>query len=152
MLKHEEIKMKGAFSSKMSMFVPFVLLVATGCLPMQDRLAVAPGASRLVVAAERGDIEEVRSLLAQGVEAHEKDWALMRAASRGPRGRTEIVELLLERGADVNAQAPIVYPGVGVLPLPPIGGETALMGAALGGYRNSQGPAGSRGEGKHEKC
>lgn len=132
--------MKGAFSFKMWMLLPLVLLVAAGCQAMRGRLTVPPGNSRLVAAAEGGDLEEVKRLLVRGMDANEKDWALIKAASRAPHGRTEIVELLLETGANANAQTPIddpgslVLPGFGLVVVAAIGGETALMGAAQGGY------------------
>jgi ankyrin repeat protein len=72
----------------------------------------------LIAAADRGDLETVRKILDSGVKPDEiKDkygqTALMRAAARG---HVEIMRLLIDRGADVNAQSD--------------GNQTALLNAA----------------------
>jgi ankyrin repeat protein len=57
--------------------------------------------SHLFVAAEHGDANKVRELLAAGADVHAAtDYALRWAASRGHR---ETVEILLAAGADVHA-------------------------------------------------
>ncbi|NEO22997.1 MAG: ankyrin repeat domain-containing protein [Moorea sp. SIO4G2] len=58
----------------------------------------------LLQASKDGDLEVVKSLVAQGADVNVKDkenaTALMRSVSRNYR---EIVEFLIEKGADVNA-------------------------------------------------
>jgi hypothetical protein len=64
-----------------------LLILLSGCV------------SDLVRAAKDGDMTAVRSLLDQGAEQSDKSEALVKAAIYG---RTEIVRLLLEKGADVD--------------------------------------------------
>ncbi|NEP50476.1 MAG: ankyrin repeat domain-containing protein [Moorea sp. SIO3C2] len=58
----------------------------------------------LLQASKDGDLEAVKSLVAQGADVNVKDkenaTPLMRSVSRNYR---EIVEFLIEKGADVNA-------------------------------------------------
>lgn len=60
---------------------------------------------RLVRAAALGDMKEVKSLLADGVDCNARNYgcrsALMKASSNG---RYQLVEFLLSEGADVNAK------------------------------------------------
>ena len=62
------------------------------------------GRTRLIQAAEAGDMAEVQRLLRRGAEVDARDdcrWtAMMKAAGNG---HSAIVRLLLEHGADVNA-------------------------------------------------
>lgn len=60
---------------------------------------------KLLQAAKEGDIEAVKSLVAQGADVNVKDkenaTALMRSVSRDHR---EVVNFLIVKGADVNAK------------------------------------------------
>lgn len=80
--------------------------------PNKDSLGLMP----LFLAAENGDVETVKALLAAGADVHAKlhavdqdlraregDTALIAAAS--PTGKGEVVKALLAAGADVNARA-----------------------------------------------
>lgn len=62
-------------------------------------------ADKLIEASKSGDIEKVKSLLAEGADVHviDKDGvtALMHASENG---HAEVIELLLNKGADVNAK------------------------------------------------
>lgn len=82
---------------------------------------------QLIIAARKNDITKVRELIKKGanINATEKvigegQTALFHAASYG---HTEIVKLLIQSGADVNAR--------------PSGRSTALMMAAWAGYTNT---------------
>ncbi|MBW8056904.1 MAG: ankyrin repeat domain-containing protein [candidate division NC10 bacterium] len=83
-------------------------------------LLTKEGATDLIVAADRGDIEKVKALLAHGADVNARTdqgrAALMFAAIAG---HTEVARLLLAHGADVNAKG--------------IWGETALWCAAAFG-------------------
>jgi len=81
------------------------LVVVLGvCLGCEKPPAPPPQTPKLHDAAKAGEIETVRSLLAQGADVHAKDQygatALHEAAAHG---RKDVVELLLSKGADVNA-------------------------------------------------
>jgi len=96
-------------------------------LPVVQPLVAQPGrdeerVSTLTDAAKKGDLDQVKLLLAQGADpnARTKDgFPLMFAAEQGS---LDMVTLLLERGAEVNAVAG------------KDGGITALMFAAGGGH------------------
>lgn len=64
------------------------------------------GATPLILASQKGNLEKVKELIANGAGINEtdrnKNTALIIAASR--RGRLEIVKYLVSKGADVNAK------------------------------------------------
>ncbi|MBI5237044.1 MAG: ankyrin repeat domain-containing protein [Deltaproteobacteria bacterium] len=70
-------------------------------LPAMLILLVSCAPPPLYKAAHRGDIKEVESLLAQKADMEDKNWALRTAAWEG---HAEIVRILLDNGADVNAE------------------------------------------------
>ena len=89
----------------------------------------------LLKAAQAGDLAAVRELLDKGVEADSADlqgWTALMAASA--TGRPDIVRLLLDKGAKVNARGkgfPITLSANGSnIP----SGTTALMVASYSGY------------------
>ncbi len=92
------MKMKGNLISLISViFILFVGMAMTGC-----------AVSQLYRAAGRGDIKEVEALLNKGVDVNVKggggllnDSSALFVASQ--MGHTDIVKLLLDRGANVNA-------------------------------------------------
>ncbi len=94
-----------------------------------ESLLLAAGAregeqeARLLVAAERGDLAEVRALLDAGAHVNARrsgdDSALILAAAGAGPGALAVVSELLGRGADVRARGR--------------GGRTALIAAAAGG-------------------
>ncbi len=89
----------------------------------------AKAATPLCEAAGKGDIEQVRSLLAQGADVNTRDYRLytngmtpLQCAALN--GHKEVVELLLAKGADVNAESQ--------------GGYTALLFTIMGGSPNGK--------------
>jgi ankyrin repeat protein len=74
----------------------------------------AAGESPLMLAAIAGDIEACRQLIARGAQVRKAGWAPIHYAASGPE--TGVVRLLLDRGAEIDAEAP--------------NGMTALMLAA----------------------
>src|SRR5688572_14109863 len=92
-------------------------------------------ASPLLAAARSGSVPSVRLLLARGVdvnaaETYQKTTALMWASAEG---HIEVVDLLIEAGADVNRQAHITSLTDRNNADHPTGGFTALMFAARAG-------------------
>jgi uncharacterized protein len=77
----------------------------------------AAGESALMLAAIVGDLESTERLLARGARPNGPGWTPLHYAASGPN--TRLVELLLSRGAELEAQAP--------------NGSTALMMAAQTG-------------------
>ncbi|MCK9283496.1 MAG: ankyrin repeat domain-containing protein [Rhodocyclaceae bacterium] len=76
------------------------------------------GDDALMLAAYRGDLENVKKLVAAGADVHPAGWTpLLYAAFQG---KAAVVRYLLENGAQVDAPAP--------------NGQTALMLATLGNY------------------
>ena len=82
------------------------------------------GRTPLIVAAEQGDAERVRELLARGARVEAEDdcqWtALMRAASNG---HLDLVQRFIDEGASIDHQGKI--------------GFTALMAAAMNGHHET---------------
>lgn len=72
------------------------------------------GESALMLVVIRGDIDLARRLLERGAKVNQPGWAPLHYAASGPEVR--LVELLLDRGADIDAGSP--------------NGSTALMMAA----------------------
>lgn len=64
----------------------------------------AAGESALMLAALRGDIDWCRRLLDRGARVQIPGWSPIHYAATGPNA--EVVNLLLERGADANATSP----------------------------------------------
>lgn len=64
----------------------------------------AAGESALMLAAIAGDEDACRKLLARGANVEQPGWTAMHYAASGPS--TEIVRLLLSKGASVDPQAP----------------------------------------------
>lgn len=79
------------------------------------------GESALMLVAMKGELELARRLLARGAALNLPGWAPLHYAASGPG--TKVVELLIERGADVNAGSP--------------NGSTPLMMAARYGSEDS---------------
>ena len=75
------------------------------------------GESALMLAAIAGDLDACRQLLERGALVRKPGWAPIHYAASGPE--TRIVRLLLDRGAEIDAEAP--------------NGTTALMLAAQAG-------------------
>ena len=73
----------------------------------------ASGMTALQKAVHKGDIKKVRELLDKGADVNQWDYgtALMTAAGEN---RLEIAKLLIERGADLNAQANVGYSALGL--------------------------------------
>jgi len=78
-------------------------------------------AGELHDAAERGDVNRVKQLLNAGVDVNAKnnDYGSTALIVTSTVGHTEVVKILLEKGADVNSENKY--------------GDTALMGAAAAG-------------------
>jgi uncharacterized protein len=69
--------------------------------PVRAQGAVPP----LVAAAERGDVQQIRRLLAEGAAIHQADARGRQAVLAATQGGHEAAaRLLIEQGADVNAQ------------------------------------------------
>lgn len=62
------------------------------------------GETPLMMAALRGQTEWVQKLLARGAQLHREGWSPVLYAASGPEAKA--LELLLERGAPVNARSP----------------------------------------------
>ena len=95
------------------------------------------GETPLMATARAGSVPGVRALLEQQVDVNatenlQKTTALMRAAAEG---HTDIVDLLLKAGADVNKQAHVTSLATRTINSDhPTGGFTALMWAARNGH------------------
>jgi uncharacterized protein len=79
------------------------------------------GETALMLAALKGRLDTARRLLERGAVAHQAGWNALHYAASGPN--PQIVTLLLERGAPVDARSP--------------NGSTALMMAARYGSEQS---------------
>jgi hypothetical protein len=82
--------------------------------------SAGPNRVELVAAAEHGEIATVRTLLAQGVNIESKEDGFTTLMMAAATNHADIVTLLLEKGAKINAKGP--------------DGETALGGAVVEGY------------------
>lgn len=80
--------------------------LAAGLLVLGVAL-VASGCSQLIDAAHRGDVQAVRTLLDQGVKPDEKGprYAPTSLGIAASRGDLPMMELLLDRGADIGAKS-----------------------------------------------
>jgi ankyrin repeat protein/beta-lactamase regulating signal transducer with metallopeptidase domain len=99
----------------------FVLLIAVLTVPtalvLTARAETKGGVSPLHQAAAKGDIEQVRSLISKGVDVNETDQTGQTALHLAARhGHKAVVELLLDRDADVHAQRKR-WPQLGATPL-----------------------------------
>lgn len=83
----------------------------------------AAGESALMLAAIRGDLAWCERLLERGGRVNQPGWTPLHYAASGPNPK--VVELLLARGADIDAQSP--------------NGSTPLMMAARYGSEDSVG-------------
>lgn len=81
----------------------------------------AAGESALMMVALKGDVAGARLLLAHGAALHQTGWSAIHYAATGPQ--PEVVKLLLERGAEIDALSP--------------NGSTPLMMAAQYGAEES---------------
>jgi len=79
------------------------------------------GESALMMAALKGDLAGARLLLERGAQVNQSGWAPLHYAATGPEPK--IVQLLLERGAEIDAPSP--------------NGTTPLMMAAQYGSEDS---------------
>ncbi|KAL5470831.1 hypothetical protein EMCRGX_G028866 [Ephydatia muelleri] len=69
----------------------------------REHMATQKPLSPLFIAAMKGDLEEVKRLLALGVDINESTkWGNTPLHAACYKGRTEIARLLLERGADLK--------------------------------------------------
>jgi uncharacterized protein len=83
--------------------------------------ANAVGETALMMAALNGRLDWAKKLLDRGAQVHKPGWSPVHYAASGPS--TELLALLLDRGADLNARAP--------------NGSTPLMMAARYGTEDS---------------
>ncbi len=79
------------------------------------------GETALMMAALRGDLAVSRDLIKRGAKVRRSGWTPLHYAASGPQ--VSVVALMLENGADIDAQAP--------------NGNTALMMAARYGEEDS---------------
>lgn len=108
-----------------------VLAMQEGSLKTADVLLSHPaiqidalnqaGESALMMAALKGEIAGIRTLLARGAKVNQPGWSALHYAASGTEASA--VRLLLEKGADVNAVSP--------------NGSTPLMMAAQYGAEDS---------------
>jgi ankyrin repeat protein len=87
-------------------FNPFVILFWFFCgLAMLPALAADTDADKLYKAVQMDDVVTVKNMLSEGVDVNAKTtdgtYAINMASIRG---NTEIIELLLTKGADINVQ------------------------------------------------
>lgn len=109
-----------------------VLAMQEGSLKTADVLLLHPaiqidalnqaGESALMMAALKGEMAGVRTLLARGAKVNQPGWSALHYAASGTEG-SAAVRLLLEKGAEVDAASP--------------NGSTALMMAAQYGSEDS---------------
>ena len=66
--------------------------------------ANAAGETPLMMAALRGNLGAVRSLIERGAQINRPGWSPLHYAASGPEPK--VLQLLLERGADIDARAP----------------------------------------------
>ena len=109
-----------------------VLAMQEGSLKTADVLLSHPaiqidalnqaGESALMMAALKGEMAGIRTLLARGAKVNQPGWSALHYAASGTDA-SEAVRLLLEKGADVNAASP--------------NGSTPLMMAAQYGSEDS---------------
>jgi ankyrin repeat protein len=64
----------------------------------------AAGETPLMMAALKGRLDWARSLLERGAKVQKPGWSPVHYAATGPS--TELLALMLDRGADINARAP----------------------------------------------
>lgn len=62
------------------------------------------GNSALMIAAYKGNMAAIDILLKKGVAINQPDWTPLHYAAAG--GKNEIVQMFLDRGADINARSP----------------------------------------------
>jgi ankyrin repeat protein len=95
------------------------VLLASPSLKVDATNAV--GETALMMAALNGRLDWAKKLLDRGAQVQKPGWSPVHYAASGPN--TELLALLLDRGADINAQAP--------------NGSTPLMMAARFGTEDS---------------
>jgi len=95
------------------------VLLASPSLKVDATNAV--GETALMMAALNGRLDWAKKLLDRGAQVQKPGWSPVHYAASGPS--TELLALLLDRGADINAQAP--------------NGSTPLMMAARFGTEDS---------------
>lgn len=95
------------------------VLLASPALKIDAANAV--GETALMMAALNGRLDWAKKLLDRGAQVHKPGWSPVHYAASGPS--TELLALLLDRGADLNARAP--------------NGSTPLMMAARYGTEDS---------------
>jgi len=66
--------------------------------------ANATGETALMMAALKGRLDWAKRLIERGAKVHKPGWAPVHYAATGPN--TELLTMLLDRGADINALAP----------------------------------------------
>jgi ankyrin repeat protein len=80
----------------------FDLLLAQPSIDLEATNAA--GETVLMLAVIAGDLESSRKLMERGAQVHRPGWAPIHYAASGPS--TELTQLLLDRGAAVNAESP----------------------------------------------
>lgn len=78
------------------------VLLASPALKVDASNAV--GETPLMMAALKGRLEWAKKLIDRGAKVHKPGWAPVHYAASGPS--TELLAMLLDRGADINAVAP----------------------------------------------
>jgi len=78
------------------------LLLASPKLNVDATNAV--GETPLMMAALKGRLDWARKLIERGAKVQKPGWSPVHYAATGPN--TELLEMLLDRGADINARAP----------------------------------------------